>query len=1116
MVDTLYKNVSSVSFPSVKFPNRDILFNQHTSNLEQGYSINTVDALSGLRDTRINGYNAFYLSNKDFLTNFITVTSLNVTPETITTSLKFELPVPKCFYIYEQSTLSADVVTRPLGIITEEEGTYPNNYKFELDILNDKLLKIRHNNGLNDYYLTYNWAQDEFYFSLVNSGGSLSETNDDTFRYSLDSDGYLQIYNTAFDRLHILTLSEDFSTIKFTPVKPGTSTFIGRNLIKIQYNFNTFENQLNSSFVNYESQKQNSLRLNLQKSDFVNTPNQLLLHTAYNTISSNEITLNFANLNTNRTEYGYVRRGSNLFTNDVYVPSYDYRDYKSIHTGVDQEGGTDNIILNYNFYDKDISIKQDATTVFKAPSSLYPYELLNINDSTLAQNGAFGAPAPVLADKVYIKRDNNDIYTNGRYLCTWLSAGTPDTPGVWVDRYYYPDKITKKAALEADSKYNSSFYDSVDSIDLGVSDNVLVDEQFFDKKSDAAFSPNASIKYERVGGNTIRDIVNAASPLLSGLGNYNTARVTTAGDYRVICNDNTDNTFTYDGTKYHKLDVYKSINAKKEFTISFDAYIDANKQYGYQLLGNNTNAGFGVFQDLTVTPFIHVAYNKTLNIYNTSLDLISQIEFDTKIKDVFKRSAMEDYIVTCTNNEIYKVTAQGNKIKFETENLIFGYVGYLMEENEIHFLLDGGAVWTLDINTLEVARATAKEFPAYRGIFDIDSYTGLIKYKDELYYLPSNNVKYEDSNTVFYTLSNYVYKHELNLNPVIFCESSKVINDITILDNEIFVGTKNSIHGFTTTGLPLSVYNLSAADTSLSGGNILALDVVNEYIAGNNRKYVNALCSTSAGNLAVYKDATQIFSSLSSVNEFSTLSGISTKPASQDIANTGGRSLTKLTNYNKINQLYNSTSLDFRLTLQNYLNTEDKLTKTISFTPSDLDIGFHTFTYRYDSIQGNATLYVDGALYENQTFQPGKYYIQNTYNDELYVGTAGFFNGIDLAEYLKQPTHYYISDLQLKNFYVFDKALSTTQVYALDLLETKINNLVISLPCGQRNNKEEIERFYKFGRYNSSKSVDIIVKNLNTSNQDVLSLIKNNILNETKQILPVGVNVNNVKFVNYV
>lgn len=1116
MVDTLYKNVSSISFPTVVYPNRDIRFNQYVSNLEQGYIVNSVHALSGLRDTKINSYNSFYLSNKDFLTNFITVTSLDVDIRTITTNLKFNLTTPRYFYIYEENCLSASDSVRPLAILTESEGIFPNNYKFELDILNDKLLRIKHNNGLNDYYLVYHWEQQQFFFTLYNSGDVVSEERADTFRYSLDSDGYLQIYGVANNILHVLTLSDNLSTITFTPVVSGSSGFSTKNVINIQYNFNTFDNQLNNSFINYQTLDQNSLKFDIQKSDFKNSPNQLLLHTTYNTISNNEAVLNFANLNTNRTEYGYVRRGSNLFTGGDYIPSHDYRDYKSIYTGVDQERGSDNIVLNYNFYDKDIFVEQDATTVFTTPSSLYPYDLLNINDSTLAQNGAFGAPTPELADKVYIKRDNNDYYTNGRYLCTWLSAGVSDIPGVWVDRYYYPDKITKQAALSGESKYDSSFYDSVDSIDLGVADTTLVNEKFFDKKSDAAFIPNTIVKYERVGVKTIQNIVDTATPLISCLGNFNTARVTSAGDYRTICNDSIDCSFTYDGTKYHKLDVYRSLNAKKEFTISFDAYIDANNQYGYQILGNNTNAGFGLFQDLTVTPFLHVAYKNTLYIYNTSLTLISQIEFDNNIKDVFKRSAMDDYIVTCTDNMIFKVTAQGNKIKLETENLIFGYIGYLMEDSNIYFLLEGGIIYSLDVNTLEVVQVTAKEFPAYKGIYSKNTYTGLVKHNNELYYLPSNNVKYEDNNTVFYTLSNYVIKHELNLNPITFCESSGIVNDVTILDKEVYVATKNKIHTFTTTGLPLSVYNLDATGTLLSGGNILALDVINEYVAGVNRKYVNALCSTSLSSLSIYQDIAGVFSTAPTITELPTLSGIPTRPSSQDVANTGSRSLTKLTNYNRINQLYDSSSLDFKLTLQNYLNSEDKITKTISFTPSSFDIGYHTFTYRYDSIQGNATLYVDGKLYENQTFQPGKYYIQDTYNDELYVGTAGFFNGIDLAEYLKQPTYYYINNLRLKNFYVFDKALSTTQIYALDLVETKINNLVISLPCGQRNNKEEIERFYKFGRYNSSKSVDIVVKNLNTSNQDVLDLVKNNILNESKQILPVGVSINNIKFVNYI
>lgn len=1111
MANTIYKSVSSISFPTAKHPNRDVYFKQYVSNLEQGFSVNTVNALYNVRDTKINGYSSFYLSDKDLLTNFVSVTSHNTDVKTITTYLKFNTPSPRYFYVHKTNALSAVRDAKALGIVSETGGVYANSYKFELEIINDKLLRIKHNDSLADYYLFYNWEAGKFFFYQRKSEDVVTEERPDTFRYSLDSDGFLQIYGVVNNRLHVLALNDDLSSVSFVPYTSGTGLTNTYNTINIQYNFNTFENQINNSFINYDTSKLNTLSFNLEKSDFEGK-SQVLLHTAYNTISSDVVIINFANLNTNRTEYGYVRRGSNLFTSNGVTPSYDYRDYKSIYTGTDQEGGSDNIILNYTFYDKDIIVNQDTTTVFKTPQSLYPYDILNINNSSLVDNGAFGAPSPILADKVYIKRDNNEYYNNGRYLCTWLSATKADTPGVWVDRYYYPDKISKETALSADGKYTPSFYDSVDVISdfVGVTDQQLVNEKFFDKKSDVAFVPDSTVKYERVGNRAIRNIVTTAAPLISAFENYYTARTTTTGEYRNICNSNSTDAFTYDGTKYHKLNVYQSINAKKAFTLSFDAYIDANKQYGFQILGNNTNAGFGVFQDLTVTPFLHVAFKNFLYIFNTDARLLSKVEFDSNIKDVFKRTAIDDYIVTCTGNKIYKVNALGNKLKLETENLIYGYVGYLMEENNINFLLSDGKIYSLDINTLEVKQVTAREFPMYEGI--ISNYTGLIRYNNDLYYLPSNNIKYEDNNTVFYTLSNYVIKHRLGLNPITFCKSSHIINDITILDNNVFIGCNNKIHEFTTTGIQLNTFNLNETPL-LSGGSVLTLDVVNEYISGINRKYVNALCITQAGSLVLQRNVTNAISG--PLSNDTILEGLSSQSISLDVANTGVMSLTKLTNYNRIKQIYNSTSLDFRLTLQNYLNSEDKITKTISFDTNTLEPGYHTFTYRYDSIQGNASLYVDSTLYNNQTFQPGKYYIQDTFNDELYIGSAGFFNGLDLAEHLKQPNYYFVKDLTFKNFYVYDRALSTTEIYALDLVDTKINSLVISLPCGQRNNKEEVERFFKFGRYNSSKSVDIIIKNLNTTDEDIQASIRNSILSEVKQILPVGVTVNNIKFVNY-
>ena len=74
---------------------------------------------------------------------------------------------------------------------------------------------------------------------------------------------------------------------------------------------------------------------------------------------------------------------------------------------------------------------------------------------------------------------------------------------------------------------------------------------------------------------------------------------------------------------------------------------------------------------------------------------------------------------------------------------------------------------------------------------------------------------------------------------------------------------------------------------------------------------------------------------------------------------------------------------------------------------------------------------------------------------------------------------------------------------------------MLSLPYSQRNNKTQIERFFKLGRHNSSKNIDIVVKNLNITDETVRSQIETSILNDSKDILPAGIKVNNILFKDY-
>lgn len=1109
MATTLHKSVSSIAFPEATYSDRFVTFKQTKSNLEQQFNVTSIHALSGALDTRINNYSSLYLSDKNLLSNFIELSSLNSNNlQTVTTKLAFYRGTDKDLeyvYIFDTNSVSATDIQKPVGVKTlTDVNAFANNYNFELEVVDSRLLRIKHNNGRSDYFLNYDTSSNSVVFYNYDEDISLVTSERlDTFRYNIDNNGYLQIYKFINDELKVLTLSGNALT--FTQMVSSSLNRNTNNLIFIDYSNDVVPSNINNSFISYNNDDRDRLIIDTSNSSYDNK-GQYLLHTNYNTISSDKLDLNYLTLDNNRSEYNFIKRGSNMFDTPFGIPSFDYRDYNTLHSGNEQERGTEKLQLNYVFYDKDISIKNGSDTFFTAPSSIYPYERLNVNDSTFAANGAFAGPSPILADKLYVKRSHSDQYNNGRYLCTWLSAGNLSQQGVWVDRYYYPDKITKLEALSGTALFTPSFIDSVDSIELGTINEILVKEKFFDKKSDAAITPNVDLKYERVGTDTISDIVQSSSPLMSTFSNYYISK-TVGGEVQNICYSCDDNAFNFDGTFYSKLSVYESINKSKSFTLSLDLWIDPNLQYGYQLLGNNTNAGFGLFQDQTSTPFLHVVSGNVLYIYNSDYTLLNKVTFIRKIKEVFKRGALDEFIIACNGNLFYRVDAQGNKLRLECSSEILNYIGYHQEDNFIDFIDTAGIVHRLDVLTLESQTISAAEFDVYKN--EICLYDNVVVRDNVDYKLPGSKTRWENDDTIFYVVDKYIVKHNFRNGPESFLKASTVINDINIIDNTIHIATDNKLYQYNTSGVFGLSANIGSAKTStgntpLSSGSILTIDYVNQYISGTQFKYPVLLCEGDNKDLFIVKgigaqlSATQLFDSDQAVIKRDN--------------NTRG---VRITNYNALNRTLDAKSLDFKLTLQNYLDSQDYLTKTISFDTTTLLTGYHNFTFRFDSIQGNMTLYLDGDLYENLTLSPGKYQIQNIFKDELYVGSAGFQDGTDLATYLKQPEYFYSKDMQVKNLFVYDRAISTTLVYALYLLEQKVDDIVLSLPAGQRVNKTQIEKYFKFDRHNSSNSIDIVIRDLSITDESVRSQIRTSILSEASSILPVGTKINDIKFKNY-
>ena len=1075
---TLQKySVSSIYTPAAVYSDPFFTYNQRSISYEEGFKFTEIDALSEIYDSSINNYTSHYLTGKKNISDIFKILTKENTINTLTTSLIFaslsssrNLQFNKYLYTFKQSNSSYSDEIKPAGVYALPINIFDNNTIFELEFIDGKYVRIKHNNGIVDYFLNYT-NNNVCFYSYESDPQTITYERNDMFTYEIDDIGYLTLYkNISSGDTRVLIYDND--KLVFNTVTAGQSISRVKSLIKIDYNYKDIQYKTGTSWITYDTARLNDLIANEERSVY-DLKSQYLLHTNYNTCLSS-FNLNYITLNNQRSEKNYIKSGTNMLIGNVNQPDVDFREYTSIFTGNDQEGGNAKIALNYVFYNKDIIIQNGTDTFFKAPSSIYPYDKLNINDTDFVQNGSLGGTSPLVSDKIYINQKYSTQNNNGRYMCTWLSADNPGSAGMWVDRYY--------------------------------DESANIDTPIVDYKSSLAIEPNVSYKYERLGEADINNFINNSNPIANGFPLiYDINNVQSAyAETEVI----------YDGTNYSKYLIAAEVNQTNQFTISFDIYIQPNKDYGFQLLGNKTNAGFGVRNNQIITPFIYTYSGKKLYVYNSDYTLITTNVFSSDIKDIIIYEPLQDFFVVCSAGEIYKLNAQANKVKLETIPNLNNYINYLQEQDRITFLTSSsGSCIEVNLKTLQPTNVTnAVSFANYKDT-KYDYAKSLVRYNDTLLYLPGERLKYEGygSNYIFYTIRdvNLIKHNLLNNESEVFLISQAGITDFNIDSNKnIYIGHNNKISVYTTLRQFVSSYPLSSYMPSLSaGGKVLNIDFGKEYTPASTNTYVTSLIADSNNNLNIIKYNTAgtvstVSAKLSGTGKYSEYNSLTARRYTQ-------------TNYNYFNNIFKPKNISFELTLTNYLSSEDILDTNINFDTSNIDTGYHTLTYRFDSLQGNITLFVNGYSYATVNVSPGKYKIQNIFNDDLFIGTTGFFNGIDLATYLRQPGYYYTKDFRIKNLLIYNRPVSNDTVAALTLLGKKIDQLVLSMPAGQRNNLEQIERFFKFSQTNSSKLIDIYIKNLNITNIDFRNNIINNILAQATSLLPIGVTINNINFVDF-
>ena len=593
---------------------------------EEGFNVYRENYLLSAVDHTINNYSSLVLTNKTRNNDIFQLDELQLPPHPrLITTIK---------------TNGNFLSITPDGTGVSFATTSTQSTVFELEILNESLLKISHQGTYSKYYLGYNGSF--FYFS------DAPVSVDVNFYYIIDG-AKLVLYTKRSGTMQLIWVNATISAL----VATNATDWINKSFDIIPQT-QVFRFDADTTWVAYDVADRNSCRVNQARSAR-GLENNNLFYTNYTHATGGEILANFITLKNQHTHKNFSYRADHLLKNDFHAPNVNLRSYTSLHTGVDQELGSDSITLGYEFYNADYKFAADKYTIFQTPSSLYPFEQINIKDTLFARNGAIAGDTPYTSDRIFYKESRLDK-SNGQYLCTWLSGCGPDVPSVWVDRYYIPEKTTFAAALTARARatyvdpvteyidsplpasayYDAPFvYTTIESESAHTPQttrDALYGESYFDKASDLVFVPNATYIYYRIGKEYVTAVVDTlvTNIIQSGLPVMTTKDIDIAYDTAI---DDTE--YELDGATYAMVESFNRINSTNEFTISFWMGADDWKQpMGHEIIGNYNDRGVGVLNDELITPIIMVQDGRRVLYLNTDFQVIDTIYLSQSSLDV--------------------------------------------------------------------------------------------------------------------------------------------------------------------------------------------------------------------------------------------------------------------------------------------------------------------------------------------------------------------------------------------------------------------------------------------------------------------------------------------------
>ena len=630
------------------------------------FSFDSYEALKNIVDFKTNNYSNLFLINKQETSNWLEskvkkkerIMSLATTMSWFASVLEDDdeqgqwLYFNKTYEIFDTNMETIDC------LMTYGKSDFNNsNYIFYINFISENECTICHSFGDLMYYLvcdenkTLKFAKSP----IDNSEKFVYLINDNKLRL------FKRILHKKYDeRDEVVGYFERFYTIHCKRnenkeaeliVVEGQESESVNNICYVTNNVLDFNFFVNSSWIGYDRSKFIS-SVNPDKSAF-NLETQALIHHQYNKDNG----FNFIPLKNNLSYKGNTIRGNYMNDSNLEYPDVDFRTYTSIQSGLNQEKGNDTIILTFNFTDQEYTLNDGDDLIFTIPEKsleetnmvepLWPYKTININDTKFIKNGAFGSSVPFFSDKIKKLQNHksglkdylgNDIsVNNGVYLCSWLYKPTHESNPIWLDRYYYPDQVSRKDALVGEV-YEQSFENILDkNYDKDYIKKKIYQHTYFDKKSDMVIEPGNTYRYQRLSKKMVDELIDNISP-------YQIEKYSDTAKREY----NTRDLFNFDNEHY-RIVKYDKWNKTNIINFNTDIYLRSDKKIGLQIFGTDYTDGFNIQNRKDLVPYHYYATDYVIYLCNNKFEIVHQFDMRDKYNDrilkLFLGDVFDDVVV---------------------------------------------------------------------------------------------------------------------------------------------------------------------------------------------------------------------------------------------------------------------------------------------------------------------------------------------------------------------------------------------------------------------------------------------------------------------------------------